>query len=51
MAEPDEDQLYYRIADDRLKGAIAARVTEAELVRRYPELARPRRRGVVQDGA
>ena len=35
MAEPDEDQLYYRIADDRLKGAIAARVTEAELVRRY----------------
>jgi len=35
MAEPDEDQLYYRIADDRLKGLIPARITEAELVRRY----------------
>jgi DNA-binding GntR family transcriptional regulator len=35
VAEPDEDQLYYRIADDRLKGVIPARVTEAELVRRY----------------
>jgi DNA-binding GntR family transcriptional regulator len=35
LPEPDDDQLYYRIADDRLKGVIAARVTEAELVRRY----------------
>jgi DNA-binding GntR family transcriptional regulator len=35
VAEPDEDQLYYRIADDRLKGAIGARITEAQLVRRY----------------
>src|SRR6188474_578704 len=31
----DADKLYYRIAEDRLKGRIAQRVTEAELVRRY----------------
>ncbi|HEX6154759.1 MAG TPA: GntR family transcriptional regulator, partial [Burkholderiales bacterium] len=35
VAAPDDDQLYYRIADDRLKGAIPPRVTEADLVRRY----------------
>lgn len=31
----DDDKLYYRIAEDRLDGRIAQRVTEAELVRRY----------------
>jgi DNA-binding GntR family transcriptional regulator len=31
----DEDRLYYRIAEDRLKGRIPQRVTEAQLVRRY----------------
>lgn len=30
-----EDKLYYRIAEDRLNGRIAQRITEAELVRRY----------------
>jgi len=31
----EEDKLYYRIAEDRLRGRIAERVTEMELVRRY----------------
>ena len=31
----EDDPLYYRIAEDRLNGRIAQRVTEAELVRRY----------------
>ena len=31
----DEERLYYRIAEDRLNGRIAQRVTEADLVRRY----------------
>ena len=35
VAPPDEDKLYYRIADDRLKGRIDARITESELVRKY----------------
>jgi DNA-binding GntR family transcriptional regulator len=30
-----DDKLYYRIAEDRLNGRIAERVTEADLVRRY----------------
>jgi DNA-binding GntR family transcriptional regulator len=30
-----EDKLYYRIAEDRLNGHIAARVTESELARKY----------------
>jgi len=35
VGEPDDDQLYYRIADDRLKGVIGERVMESDLVRRY----------------
>jgi DNA-binding GntR family transcriptional regulator len=35
VAKVDEDKLYYRIAEDRLAGRLDARVTEAELVRRY----------------
>ena len=36
VASPDaDDKLYYRIAEDRLAGRIAQRVTETELVRRY----------------
>lgn len=34
-ARHDGDKLYYRIAEDRLNGRIAERVTEMELVRRY----------------
>jgi DNA-binding GntR family transcriptional regulator len=35
IAAPAEDNLYYRIAEDRLNGKIPQRVTEALLVRRY----------------
>lgn len=35
IEEPDDDQLYYRIADDRLKGVIGERIMESDLVRRY----------------
>jgi len=35
IAVEDDDELYYRIAEDRLNGRIPQRVTEAELVRRY----------------
>src|SRR6266545_2393422 len=35
VAVVDDDKLYYRIAEDRLKGRIPQRVTEAQLVRRY----------------
>jgi len=35
MPAAEDDRLYYRIAEDRLAGRIAPRVTEAELVRRY----------------
>src|SRR5262245_4207998 len=35
MAGADDDKLYYRIAEDRLADRIAARFTEAQLVRRY----------------
>jgi DNA-binding GntR family transcriptional regulator len=40
-AADDDDKLYYRIAEDRLKGRIPQRVTEAQLVRRY-KVARKR---------
>ena len=35
IAVEDDDELYYRIAEDRLNCRIPQRVTEAELVRRY----------------
>jgi DNA-binding GntR family transcriptional regulator len=35
VAQVEEDKLYYRVAEDRLTGRLGARVTEAELVRRY----------------
>ena len=41
VARVEEDRLYYRIAEDRLAGKLDARVTEAELVRRY-RVTRPR---------
>src|SRR6188768_522547 len=34
VAAPEEDNLYYRIAEDRLNGKIPQRVTEALMVRR-----------------
>jgi len=35
VALPDDDRLYYRIAEDRLNNRIPQTVTEAQLVRRY----------------
>jgi len=35
VAPPDDDKLYYRIAEDRLNGRLPQRLTESELVRRY----------------
>jgi len=35
VAAGDDDRLYYRVAEDRLNGRIGARVTEAQLVRKY----------------
>lgn len=32
----DDEQVYFQIADDRLKGELPDRVTESELLRRYP---------------
>ncbi|MCW2406866.1 DNA-binding GntR family transcriptional regulator [Sphingobium sp. B1D7B] len=36
IAFDDDEQVYFRIADDRLNGALPERVTESELLRRYP---------------
>lgn len=46
VAPADDDKLYYRIAEDRLSGRIAARVTESDLVRRY-RVSRKRLAGVL----
>lgn len=35
LAPAEDEKLYYRIAEDRLSGAIPQRITEAQLVRRY----------------
>jgi DNA-binding GntR family transcriptional regulator len=35
IPEPDEDQLYYRIAEDRLAKRIGDRMVESEIARRY----------------
>ena len=35
VAPPDDDKLYYRIAEDRLNGRLPQRFTESELVRKY----------------
>jgi len=35
IAAPQDDKLYYRIAEDRLRGRIPQRVTESELARKY----------------